>query len=61
MLGQTLIFVKLLLFGPTIPGLQHLALRSAAASLLQAFADHELELLDLRLGCRFLVFFKHPH
>lgn len=32
---------------PKVLRLQHLALRSAAASLLQAFAGHELELLDL--------------
>eukprot|EP00435_Cladocopium_sp_Y103_P050687 s1213_g15.t1 len=33
--------------GPKVLRLQHLALRSAAASLLQAFAGHELEVLDL--------------
>ena len=31
-------------------GLQHMALKGASASLLEAFLGHELELLDLRLG-----------
>ncbi|CAK9083960.1 Uncharacterized protein SCF082_LOCUS39839 [Durusdinium trenchii] len=35
---------------PSVLRLQHLSLRGTALSLLQAFAGHELELLDLLLG-----------